>query len=193
MFSRFKPLKSTIHWPSPQDDQDSHSAGSGFVANASGGQVDASCNTTITITCLKQIYNAVGYNSSATNGNQIGITGYLEEYANDADLQLFYQDQRPDAVNSSYNFVSINGRSRLYDYCLISPYKWHFVNAGGLNNQSIDAAGAEANLDVQFAFGLTYPTPSTFYSTGGRPPFIPDTSEPDENFNEPYNDVRTYD
>ncbi|KAF8437229.1 peptidase S8/S53 domain-containing protein [Boletus edulis BED1] len=119
---------------------------------------------TITIDCLRQIYNAVGYNTSATNGNQIAIASYLEEYANNQDLQQFFQLQNPVAYGSNYTFVSING---------------------GLNNQSYAAAGIEANLDTQFAFGLTYPTPATFYSTGGRPPYIPEAQLP-ENGNEPY-------
>lgn len=74
-----------------------------------GVSVDASCNTTVTITCLKELYSAVGFNTSATNGNQIGITGYLEQFANIADLQLFYADQRPDALNTSFKFISVNG------------------------------------------------------------------------------------
>lgn len=54
-----------------------------FASNSSNGtitdpvtgvKVDASCNTTITIACLKQLYSAVGHNSSATNGNQIGMS-----------------------------------------------------------------------------------------------------------------------
>jgi hypothetical protein len=48
--------------------------------------------------------------------------------------------------------------------------------AGGLNNQTLEEAGAEAGLDTQFAFGLSYPTPGTFWSTGGRPPFVPDAT-----------------
>jgi len=59
---------------------------------------------------------------------------------------------------------------------------------GGTNNQSYAAAGGEANLDTQTAFGLTWPTPGTFYSTGGKPPFKPDAITP-ENMNEPYTDV----
>jgi hypothetical protein len=39
----------------------------------------------------------------------LGITGYLEEYANIKDLQLFFQDQVPGAVNPSFKFVSIKG------------------------------------------------------------------------------------
>jgi len=30
---------------------------------------------------------------------------------------------------------------------------------GGLNNQSLAAAGSEANLDTQFGFGISYPIP----------------------------------
>lgn len=141
-------------------------AATGSIRSASGVQVDASCNKTITVTCLKQLYNAVGYVPSATKVNQIGITGYLEQYANKADLQLFYQDQVPAAVNTSYTFIPVKG---------------------GLNNQTADSAGVEANLDVQFAFGISYPTPGTFWSTAGRPPF-----NPDANANETVNDSEPY-
>ena len=62
------------------------------------------------------------------------------------------------------------------------------LRAGGVNNQSLP--GMEANLDVQFAFGISYPVrvsdkvtlfilsesclQSTFYSTAGRAEFNPD-------------------
>jgi hypothetical protein len=58
-------------------------------------------------------------------------------------------------------------------------------STGGLNNQTYAAAGVEANLDTQFGFGLTWPTPGTFYSTGGEPPFNPDMLTPTDT-NEPY-------
>lgn len=54
---------------------------------------------------------------------------------------------------------------------------------GGQNKQS--DAGAEANLDVQFALGISFPTPGTFYSTGGQPPFKLDEHAV-ANTNEPY-------
>ena len=60
--------------------------------------------------------------------------------------------------------------------------------ADGQNDQNISNAGPEADLDTQFGFGLTFPTPRTFYSTGGSPPFTPDDTTP-ENTNEPYLDV----
>ncbi|KAI0758086.1 tripeptidyl peptidase A [Fomes fomentarius] len=169
MFSRMKKLKSSFHFnpvPLVSSPVDAATAPPINVPSASGGHVDASCNTTITITCLQQLYNAVGFQPSAKNGNQIGITGYLEEFANIQDLQSFYADQRPDALNSSFKTILING---------------------GLNDQNLSLAGGEANLDTQFAFGLAFPTPGTFFSTGGRPPFIPDIGT-SVNTNEPYSD-----
>jgi tripeptidyl-peptidase I len=59
----------------------------------------------------------------------------------------------------------------------------------GQNSQNLPDAGPEADLDTQFAFGLTFPTPATFYSTGGSPPFTPDALTP-VNTNEPYDNVR---
>lgn len=61
--------------------------------------------------------------------------------------------------------------------------------AGGKNNQSYEAAGLEANLDTQFGFGLTWPTPGTFYTTGGEPIFNPDLLTGTDT-NEPYSYVR---
>lgn len=53
------------------------SDGSTITIGNTGVTVDASCNTTITVSCLKQLYNAVGYVASNTPQNSIGITGYL--------------------------------------------------------------------------------------------------------------------
>ncbi|KAF8969345.1 peptidase S8/S53 domain-containing protein [Flammula alnicola] len=164
MFGRFKPEKSDIFSATPIPDSLIQATKGGSPVNAASGvTVDPSCNSIITITCLQQLYNAVGFTPSA-KGNSVGITGYLEQFANQQDLQSFFADQRPDALNSSFKFVSV---------------------AGGLNNQSLAEAGDEANLDVQFAFGLSHPISPTFFSTAGMPPFIPDIGTP-EDTNEPY-------
>ncbi|KAG1891976.1 peptidase S8/S53 domain-containing protein [Suillus subluteus] len=163
MFARFKAFKSTLHWTNHVQPIDSSPSGS-TITGPAGNQVDASCNNTITVSCLRQLYNAMDYNTSATNGNILGITGYLNESTNNMDLQQFYQLQNPSAYGSNYTSVSING---------------------GENNQSYGAAGIEANLDTQFGFGLTWPTPGTFYTTGGEPPFDPDLLT-ESDTNEPY-------
>lgn len=102
-----------------------------------------------------------------------------QEYANFADLQTFFQKYRTDAVGSSFTVVQING---------------------GGNDQS--NPGVEANLDIQYTTGMwsmpcsameivlirvsgiSYPTPHIYYSTGGSPPYIPDSNTPTDT-NEP--------
>lgn len=118
MFSRMKSLRSTFRFDSTDQLQTAKIAADAppiDVPSASGGHVDASCNQTITITCIQQLYNAVGFKPSAKNGNKIGITGYLEQFANIEDLQTFFAEQRPDALNSTFETVLINGTWRVTD------------------------------------------------------------------------------
>ena len=113
MFTRMNALRTTfrVNGAAPAEPASDASAPPISVPSASGGHVDASCNETITITCIQQLYNAVGFTPSATNGNQIGVTGYLEQFANKQDLQTFYADQRPDALGSSFKTILVNGSS----------------------------------------------------------------------------------
>ncbi|KAG6907889.1 hypothetical protein DXG01_006996 [Tephrocybe rancida] len=126
--------------------------------------VPSSCATTITISCLRGLYNTTSYVPAATNVNKLGVAGYLDEYANRADLQTFFKSFRTDAVGSSFTTVRFNG---------------------GLDDQS--DPGVEANLDIQYTTGISFPTPNIYYSTGGSPPFTPDSFTP-SNTNEPYLD-----
>ncbi|RDX48143.1 subtilisin-like protein [Lentinus brumalis] len=124
----------------------------------------SSCNTVITPSCLRTLYNTVNYTPKATSKNSIGIAGYLDEFANHADLQTFFNRFRTDVV--AQNFTTVR------------------VNNGG-DDQS--DPGVEANLDIQYTEGITAPTPNVYYSTGGSPPFDPDSNTP-TNTNEPYLD-----
>ncbi|RMJ22396.1 Tripeptidyl-peptidase [Aspergillus sp. HF37] len=128
------------------------------------------CNRGIIPSCLRRLYNFVGYEPSPDVGNSIAVTGFLEQYVNIQDLQTFYSFFRPEAMNSSFQFISING---------------------GKNLQSPSKAGREAALDTQYAFSLTHPIQATFYSTAGRPPFHPGPDTP-TNTNEPYADFLDY-
>jgi tripeptidyl-peptidase-1 len=118
MFARFKTFKSTLHWTN-QAQAPVPSSSNGTITGPAGNQVDASCNQTVTISCLKQLYNAVDYNTSATNGNELGLTGYLEQYANNMDLQQFYQLENPSAYGSNYTFVSVNGMSQSQGFVMV--------------------------------------------------------------------------
>ena len=48
----------------------------------------ASCASEITPACLFSLYNATGYVPAATNKNVLGVAGYLDQFANYADLQV---------------------------------------------------------------------------------------------------------
>ena len=75
------------------------------------------------------------------------------QFANIADLQLFYADQVPAAVGTNFTFVSVDGNYK--NKTLIIIFLTSFE--GGTNNQTPADAGDEANLDTQFAFGLSHP------------------------------------
>ncbi|KAH8984238.1 peptidase S8/S53 domain-containing protein [Lactarius akahatsu] len=166
VFNRAKAQRTTYHFIDLNPVASSQSLSAKVTAPGSGVTVDASCNMTITVSCLKQLYNAVNYVPQAPDKNAIALSGYLEQFANFADLKQFYADQVPAAVNTSFDVVLING---------------------GLNNQTLAEAGSEADLDVQFALGISFPTLGTFYSTGGRAPYIKDALTPNA-MNEPYGD-----
>ncbi|KII89301.1 hypothetical protein PLICRDRAFT_109130 [Plicaturopsis crispa FD-325 SS-3] len=163
MFDRMRKMRVTFHvaedgpLPSPDD--------LGTVKGPAGQDIPVSCNTTITPSCLQALYRTEGYvPQAADKGNKLGVTGYLEQFVNFADLQTFYSEFRPDAVGSNITVFSVNG---------------------GLNDQSIP--GVEANLDTQYTTGLTFPTPNFFYSTPGTAPTINDSVTPPQR-DEPYLD-----
>jgi tripeptidyl-peptidase-1 len=133
-----------------------------FATEISPLAVPASCGTTVTPACVKALYNTTNYVPAATATNKLGIAGYLEEYAIDADLQTFFREFLPNDVGGTFTHVQVNG---------------------GLNDQS--DPGVEANLDIQYAEAISFPTPNIYYSTGGSPPFTPDTFTT-TNTNEPY-------
>lgn len=71
--------------------------------------IGVDCSRDVTIACLRTMYNVSGYEPQATSTNKIGITGYLGQNANKADLQSFYNFTLPAAVNSSFQTVLVNG------------------------------------------------------------------------------------
>lgn len=126
--------------------------------------VPSSCARTITPACLQALYNTTGYTPKATAVNKMGVAGYLEEFANDADLQTFFQKFLTKGEGTTFTHVQVNG---------------------GENDQT--DPGVEANLDIQYTEAMTFPTPNIYFSTGGSPPFVPDSQTP-TNTNEPYLD-----
>lgn len=133
-------------------------------AQVAAGQ-PTSCNAThVTAQCLRDFYQTSDYKAQSSTNQLIGISGFLDEFANYADLQNYLVNQRPEAAKANYKF--------------------DVVKLAGSNN-SQEIPGVEANLDVQTVAGIGFPIPSTYYSTAGSPPFKPDELTP-TNTNEPY-------
>ena len=82
-FGTVRAMKSHVLTHTPADDQISTSK----TLSTQAGVPD-SCVKDITPSCLLALYNAKGYTPSAVDKNVLGITGYLDEFANYADLQV---------------------------------------------------------------------------------------------------------
>ncbi|KAF8264517.1 subtilisin-like protein [Lactarius quietus] len=117
---------------------------------------------------IQTLYNTVYYVPNATGQNGIGIAGFQGLYPSPDDMPVFMEKYAPGAANPTYSVVQING--------------------GGNNTGK---PSYEGNVDMEYSVALTYPTPHTFYSTGGQPPFMPDSNTVSNN-NEPYLDWLEY-
>lgn len=79
MFDNMRKMHSMVHVNGPSA-ATSHGAQLPVVTGPAGQNISASCNTTVTPTCLMQLYRTEGYMPQAANkGNRIGVTGYLEQ------------------------------------------------------------------------------------------------------------------
>ena len=63
--------------------------------------VPSSCGSTITPACLRALYNTTSYTPAATDVNKLGVAGYLEEFANDKDLQVSCCHRNTKPINES--------------------------------------------------------------------------------------------
>ncbi|KAH9017787.1 subtilisin-like protein [Lactarius deliciosus] len=106
---------------------------------------------------LRRLYNTYTYQPTALTKNAIGVLGYDHEFPSPTDLDLFMSMFRPDSDPDEVTFTVelVNGG----EYDPIWP-------------------GFEANLDVQYAQAIAYPTPHIFYSIGGKLMWSLDTDEP---------------
>ncbi|KAK7008273.1 serine protease S53 [Favolaschia claudopus] len=107
--------------------------------------VPASCASVANPSCIQQIYGLPTAKATHSAENTIGVAGYIEQYANFADLALFLRNLRPDLVGANFSVVSIDG---------------------GINDQTQSNAGIEANLDVEMTVGLAGGVPTTFITVG---------------------------
>lgn len=70
--------------------------------------VNATCNTTITPACLKDLYNFADYKIDPKGAVKLGVSGFLEQLARFADLKQFVSTFSPDA-GSNFTVTPVNG------------------------------------------------------------------------------------
>ncbi|KAK4176196.1 peptidase S8/S53 domain-containing protein [Triangularia setosa] len=129
------------------------------------------CNLTITPDCLKWLYD-IKYTPTDSVENTIAFASFLEQYARYDDFQTFQSTYVPEAQGQNFTVELVNG---------------------GLDDQNSWHDSGEANLDIQYILGVSHPVPILQYSTGGRGPLIPTTTQPTPpGTNEPYLEWLTY-
>ncbi|KAJ7227821.1 family S53 protease [Mycena haematopus] len=107
--------------------------------------VPASCASVANPACIEAIYNFPTDKATNSAQNTIGVAGYIDQYANFADLALFLANLRPTLVGSNFTVVEIDD---------------------GQNDQTSGNAGVEADLDVEMVVSLAGGVPATFISVG---------------------------
>lgn len=119
--------------------------------------------------CLRELYGLENLAVRAGSGNKIAVSGYLEQYAQYADLYMFIGEFCPQAESANFSVTLVNGGKNLQ-----GPMQTH--------------NSLEANLDIQYVVALTLNMDVEYISVGGRGPLRPDLDQPDYNHtqNEPY-------
>ncbi|KAH9054644.1 subtilisin-like protein [Lactarius vividus] len=101
----------------------------------------------VTPSQLRWLYKTTAYVPTAADRNALGVIGLREDYPSETDLTKYMTNFRSDVQPPS-----------------LATFNVELVNGGVYDP---DHPSIEANLDVQYASAMAYPTPIIFYSTGG--------------------------
>ncbi|KAI0927797.1 hypothetical protein AcW1_005223 [Taiwanofungus camphoratus] len=105
------------------------------------------CANATSPACLQSLYG-IPTTLATQSGNNLTVTGYIDEYANMANLKTFLTVYRPDmSASTTFTVEEIDD---------------------GEDNQNPAQAGTEANLDTQYTVGLATGVPVTFLSVGNN-------------------------
>ncbi|KAF7972529.1 hypothetical protein HWV62_17826 [Athelia sp. TMB] len=134
---------------------------------ATGSRPETGDCSIITPACLQKIYGlpSVPTAKATESSNQIGVAGFIGQYAQKADLTEFLLALRPDmSATTTFSVDTLDG---------------------GSNPQSPLSAGVEANLDIQYTVGVAQGVPTIFISAG------PDSSDGFDGFLDMVNYILT--
>ncbi|KAK7017336.1 peptidase S53 domain-containing protein [Favolaschia claudopus] len=121
-----------------------------FAAVDSSPQKRQACGLVNNPACINGLYDINTKRKANQSTNILGVAGFIDQYANEADLKQFLASQRPD-IDPSTTFTL----QTLYD---------------GSNPQDPSLSGIEANLDIQYTIGIATGVPVTFISVGPDAP-----------------------
>lgn len=113
-------------------------------ANLSTNAVPASCASEVTPSCLQALYG-IPTAKATQSSNKLTVSGFIEQYANQADLASFLQEFRSDLTGTTFTLQTLDG---------------------GVNPQSVADAGIEADLDIEYTVGIASGVPISFLSIG---------------------------
>ncbi|KAJ7119026.1 family S53 protease [Mycena epipterygia] len=112
---------------------------------SSDGTPAASCSAAMTPSCLQTLYN-IRTTAATSKTNRIGVVSFIDQWANNADLANFLKIFRPDISSATtFTLTTVDG---------------------GTNSQTLNEAGVEADLDIQYTVGLATSVPVNFISVG---------------------------
>ncbi|KAA1472281.1 family S53 protease [Dentipellis sp. KUC8613] len=114
-------------------------------ARSADAPVPDLCKIAVTPACLQQMYN-IRRTLATQKSNTLAVTGYVNQFANQADLELFLELFRVD-LDPSTNFTLV-------------------TLDGGENPQDLSEASSAADGDVQYTVGVASGVPVTFISVG---------------------------
>ncbi|KAI0644036.1 family S53 protease [Trametes meyenii] len=104
------------------------------------------CDFIVTPQCLQSLYGIPTFEPPVEPTNQLGVSGFDNQFANRQDLTLFIENLCPSvSTDTQFNFESIGT---------------------GQDPQGPSQAGIEANIDIQYTVGIANMVPVTFFSIG---------------------------
>ncbi|THU80130.1 family S53 protease [Dendrothele bispora CBS 962.96] len=105
----------------------------------------SSCNSVVTPACLQALYG-IPTTRATQSSNKLGVSGFIDQFAQTADLRTFLTNLRPDIpATTTFTVQSVDG---------------------GVNTQGRAQAGIEANLDIQYTVGVATGVPTIFVTVG---------------------------
>lgn len=115
------------------------------TVNLTSDAVPASCDSVVTPACLEALYG-IPTARATQSSNVLGVSGFIDQFANQADLRTFLGGLRPDLpATTTFTLQTLDG---------------------GQNTQTLADAGIEADLDTQYTIGVASGVPVTFISVG---------------------------